>query len=139
MVAVLFIDLDGFKVVNDLYGHDIGDRLIQKVATSIKDSVRRSDLVARVGGDEFAIVAGEIMEISSITLIAEKILASVSQQYDIDQYRIGVTASVGISFYPESQDPRSLLIHADLAMYRAKQDGKNTYRVYKTNSELINK
>ena len=139
MVAVLFIDLDGFKVVNDLYGHDIGDRLIQKVATSIKDSVRKSDLVARVGGDEFAIVAGEIMDIPSITLIAEKILASVSQQYDIDRYRIGVTASVGISFYPECQDPRSLLIHADLAMYQAKQDGKNTYRVFKTSSELFNR
>jgi diguanylate cyclase (GGDEF)-like protein/PAS domain S-box-containing protein len=137
-LAVLFIDLDGFKVVNDLYGHDIGDRVIQSVAVRIRDSVRKSDLVARVGGDEFAIVAGDITEPSSVILIAEKVLANTSHPYDIDQYHINLTASIGISFYPECQDPRSLLIHADLAMYQAKQDGKNTYRVFKTNPGLIN-
>jgi diguanylate cyclase (GGDEF)-like protein len=135
MIAVLFIDLDGFKAVNDQYGHDLGDRLMQNVAARIRDSVRKSDLVARLGGDEFAIVTGDITELSSVTLIAEKVLANTSRPYDIDQLRINLTASVGISFYPECQDPRSLLIHADLAMYQAKQDGKNTYRIFKTNTQ----
>jgi diguanylate cyclase (GGDEF)-like protein/PAS domain S-box-containing protein len=139
MVAVLFIDLDGFKEVNDLYGHDLGDRLMQTVAARIRNSVRRSDLVARVGGDEFAIIAGDIPDVSAATLVAEKILASASRPYRIDQNYITVTLSIGISFYPDCRDPRSMLIRADKAMYQAKQDGKNTYRVFRTGSERLNK
>lgn len=130
MFAVLFLDLDEFKAVNDTFGHDFGDHLIQSLASRVRDSVRKSDLVARMGGDEFAIILQYISDVSQAVYIAQKIIQHMESPFDIMGERVQVTMSIGISLYPKSQNARALLKDADLAMYQAKRDGKNTFRVF---------
>ena len=129
--ALLFIDLDRFKYVNDTYGHHIGDLLLQQVAERLKVEVRKSDTVARLGGDEFAVIIPNIEKLSVVDLVAKKILTSLSRPYDIKGNLAHISCSIGIAFYPDhSAQPETLIINADSAMYRAKQGGRNTHEYY---------
>lgn len=129
--ALLFIDLDGFKQVNDTLGHLAGDRLLQIVASRLKACVREADTVARLSGDEFTVLLRDASDIVGLQRVAEKLIESIAQPYEVFESRASVTASIGISLYPDhAQGMEKLLIHADEAMYRAKQAGKNNYHIY---------
>ena len=130
-VAVLFLDLDGFKLVNDTLGHLVGDRLLESVAGLLQRSVRSADTVSRFGGDEFVILLSEISHPTDVVIIARKILNALSMPHIIDQHCAMVTASIGISLYPDDcTDPQTALQHADDAMFRAKRRGGNTYQLW---------
>lgn len=130
-VALLFIDLDHFKAVNDTLGHDAGDALLVQAAARLKACVRAEDTVARLGGDEFtAILTG--LEDRDIPLqVAARIVERISMPFALDAGPARIGVSVGVSFYPADADrPISLLKNADVAMYHAKESGRNTFRVY---------
>jgi diguanylate cyclase (GGDEF)-like protein/PAS domain S-box-containing protein len=134
--AVLFIDLDRFKIINDTLGHEAGDKLLQEMSKRLTHTVRASDVVARLGGDEFVVLVQEVAEPKQVATVARKILASLVQPVVMNQQEVRVTASIGICMYPaDAQDEQSLMKNADIAMYRAKEDGKNNYKFY---SEEIN-
>lgn len=128
MAAIMFIDLDGFKGVNDSYGHDVGDRVLQKIAGRLVHSLRQADTVARIGGDEFLVIQTEVPHRLAVAKVAEKIVAGMSRPIIIDQIEIKIGASIGISVYPENgEDSRILMKKADDAMYYTKRIGKNNY------------
>jgi diguanylate cyclase (GGDEF)-like protein/PAS domain S-box-containing protein len=130
-LAALYLDLDGFKQVNDTYGHETGDRLLIEVAARLRHTLRASDQVARFGGDEFVVVLEDMPGPPEVELVAGKLIAEIARPYGIlpDGGACRVTASVGVSLFPADADsPRELLQHADAAMYRAKQHCKNTLR-----------
>jgi diguanylate cyclase (GGDEF)-like protein len=130
-MAVLFLDVDRFKHVNDSLGHVIGDRLLQAVARRLLSCVRRSDTVSRQGGDEFVILLSEINQAQDAALSAEKMLQTLSVPYHIDQHELRITGSVGIVVYPDDgTDADMLLKHADIAMYHAKEQGRNNYQFF---------
>jgi diguanylate cyclase (GGDEF)-like protein/PAS domain S-box-containing protein len=130
MLAVMFIDLDGFKQVNDTFGHGTGDVLLQKVAERLLTCVRRNDTVSRLAGDEFTILLPDVVQDETIQ-IAQRILETLKAFFVINQNQISVTPSIGISFHPNTGKDVEMLIHqADKAMYNAKKNGKNTYSVY---------
>jgi len=131
-LAGLFIDLDGFKQVNDAYGHDAGDRLLAEAARRLRASLRASDPVARLGGDEFFAVLEDVQDTAPIERVARKLLAAMGEPYDIGGGRQAVvSASIGISVFPDdAADADALMKHADTAMYGAKQAGKNAYRFF---------
>jgi diguanylate cyclase (GGDEF)-like protein/PAS domain S-box-containing protein len=130
-LAVLFIDLDRFKIINDTLGHDAGDRVLQEVAERLRGSLRDSDTVGRLGGDEFVVLIEELPDPIHVASVAQKILAAVAAPYVIESQEFHVTASIGISTYPEdSEDLPTLLKNADISMYRAKEQGKNNYQFY---------
>ena len=130
-LAVLFVDLDQFKQVNDTFGHKGGDRLLQGIATRLGTTVRQSDCVARLGGDEFVVLLPEIADQAAVAGVAWKLLDRIAKPLLIDNTECAVTASIGISCYPEDgADLHTLLKNADIAMYRAKAEGKNTFRFY---------
>jgi diguanylate cyclase (GGDEF)-like protein/PAS domain S-box-containing protein len=130
--AVLFLDLDGFKKINDTLGHDAGDLLLKGVSQRLKETIRDSDTVARVGGDEFILVLDNIGSDDNATLVANKIIAALSETFDLKGQPSHVGASIGISIFPDDSDnPVKLVKKADEAMYLAKQSGKNTYRFYR--------
>ena len=127
-VALMFVDLDGFKAVNDTYGHDVGDEVLREVAKRFCSCVRAIDTVARIGGDEFLIVITELQSWKSAAGIAEKVIQSVSQPIMINGLRTSVGASIGIAMFPgDSDDADRLIKLADKAMYRMKKSGKNSY------------
>jgi diguanylate cyclase (GGDEF)-like protein len=129
-LAVLFLDLDQFKLVNDTLGHTIGDRLLQVVAGRLHQAVRESDTVARVGGDEFNLLLPGISRGVQAAKTAEKILATVAQPVDLDGHRLYLTTSIGISLFPaDAEDAEALLTSADIAMYRVKEMGRNGYQL----------
>lgn len=129
-IALLFLDLDHFKKINDTYGHSVGDHLLQEVATEIKSCVRTTDTVSRHGGDEFVILLTEIKEPEDATRIAEKLLARFAAPREIDGHEIQVTLSIGISIYPENGlDADTLMNNADTAMYTSKNNGRDTYQL----------
>jgi diguanylate cyclase (GGDEF)-like protein len=129
--AVLFIDLDRFKIINDTLGHEAGDKLLQEMGKRLTQTVRSSDVVARLGGDEFVILVQEVSESKQVATVARKILAAVVQPMIMQGQECRVTASVGICMYPaDAQDEQALMKNADIAMYRAKEDGKNNYKFY---------
>ena len=130
MLAVLFLDLDLFKSVNDRFGHEFGDQFMQNLAARLKGCVRKSDLVARMGGDEFAIILECISDVAQAEQIGQKIVKSMETPFEITGRQVEITFSIGISTYPKSEDARTLLMDADFAMYQAKQSGKNTFRVF---------
>ncbi len=131
-VAVLFLDLDGFKKVNDTLGHDAGDLLLRGVSKRLKESIRTSDSVARVGGDEFIFVLNEIGSDENAAHTAHKIIATLSKSFDLKGQQCNVGGSIGIAVYPDtSEDPNTLIKQADDAMYLAKQSGKNTLKFYR--------
>jgi diguanylate cyclase (GGDEF)-like protein len=130
-LAVVFVDLDGFKQVNDVQGHDAGDALLIEVAQRLRVNLRASDLVARLGGDEFLVVLEEVAETTPVETVARKLLSEVARPYTLGGREAHVTASIGISVYPDDAvDSLALMKHADTAMYAAKQAGKNTFRFY---------
>ena len=130
-VAVLFIDLDGFKIANDMYGHETGDIVLKTVASRLRSVVRTQDTVARLSGDEFVLVLEGMQTHSDIGVVARKLLESLCKPYLINSKEIFCTASIGIAIYPnDGNDNRSLLKHSDQAMYKAKRDGKARYRFY---------
>ncbi|CAH1904935.1 putative Diguanylate cyclase [Candidatus Nitrotoga sp. HW29] len=130
-VAVMFLDLDRFKAINDTLGHLTGDKLLQIVADRINSVARTSDTVSRLGGDEFAIMMPYIENTDDIAMIALKLLASIAGPCVIDDNEIEVTTSIGISVFPEDGvDSESLIAHADAAMYQAKGNGRNNYQFF---------
>ncbi len=129
--SLLFIDLDGFKEVNDVHGHAAGDRLLQIIAQRLRSCVREADSVARLGGDEFTILLRGIAEKNALERLLNKIIDAVSQPCVLGEYSANVTASIGVSRYPQdATGVEKLLIRADEAMYRAKQAGKNRFALY---------
>ena len=130
-LAVVFIDLDGFKQINDLYGHDAGDALLVEVGARLRAHLRSSDLVARLGGDEFLVVLEDVHDLAPVETVAKKLLGEMTRPHVIAGHMATVTASIGVSVFPDDAlDAGALMKHADTAMYAAKQQGKNTYRFY---------
>ncbi len=130
-VAVLFLDLDGFKHVNDSLGHPIGDKLLQSVAECLLDSIRSSDAVSRQGGDEFVVLLLDLQRPEDAAIIARKILHSVAEPHPIDQHDLHITTSIGISIYPDDGfDAVTLIKNADTAMYQAKKLGRHGYQFF---------
>ncbi|GEM_PF-3552708 len=131
LLAILFLDLDKFKDINDRLGHDIGDELLKTIAVRVTASVRGSDTVARSGGDEFIIVLPEISDRHDAVLVAQKILTGIGSVMYVKGYELDVSASIGIAFYPSDGDNAfELMKKADMAMYVAKEAGRNCYRLY---------
>jgi diguanylate cyclase (GGDEF)-like protein/PAS domain S-box-containing protein len=131
-LAVLFLDVDRFKRVNDSLGHSVGDRLLQSVALRLLACVRTSDTVSRQGGDEFVIVLADVTHAKDAAVIAEKLLLALTPPHLIDQHKLHLTASIGIVIFPEDgPDAETLMKHADFAMYHAKDRGRNTYQFFK--------
>ncbi len=137
-VAVLFIDLDGFKDVNDSLGHAVGDRLLQEVAKRLKSAVRESDTVGRLGGDEFVIVLSEIDHPQSVARQADKIRAVLAASpHAIGPQKLSIESSIGMSFFPEDGlDATSLVNSADMAMYVAKRSGRDARRSFGVDARL---
>jgi diguanylate cyclase (GGDEF)-like protein len=130
-LAVAFLDLDRFKQINDTLGHEAGDQLLQEVATRLKGCVRKSDTVARLGGDEFVVLLPQLDDESHAALVARKILAAVAKPFTLMGQEFRVTASIGISTYPQDGlDEQTLTKNADIAMYQAKAEGKNNFQFY---------
>jgi len=130
-LAVLFCDLDGFKRVNDLYGHTAGDNLLVEVGTRIKSSVREVDTVARLGGDEFAVLLEDVDDLSHITGTCERILEALRRRFEIGGEEVSVTTTIGVAISASRESAETLLSHADLAMYHAKGQGKNRFETYR--------
>jgi len=129
--AVLFVDLDRFKTINDTLGHEVGDRLLQQLAARFQASVREGDTVARFGGDEFVILLDDVAAEDDVTRVAQKVLQALAPPFQVDHQTLYVTASIGVSLFPnDGEDASALLKNADIAMYRAKDLGKNTYQFY---------
>lgn len=131
-VAVLFLDLDKFKPINDRFGHAAGDKVLRTVAEKLKDAIRQSDSACRIGGDEFVILLNNVGSELNIARIASKILENISHPIPIEDQRIEMTASLGISLYPtDGKDAETLIARADAAMYQAKNWGKSDYQFFK--------
>lgn len=137
MAAVLFIDLDNFKNINDTFGHNLGDLLLKKVAKRLLASIRSEDTVARQGGDEFIVVLPHLTGMEGLEAVAQKILTQLSEPYRIDQHEFYLTCSIGIALYPEhGKDADILLKHSDTAMYHAKSAGRNSFRYFSDEMNL---
>ncbi len=131
LVAVLFLDIDRFKNINDTLGHEAGDCLLQELAVRLGGCLRERDTVARFGGDEFVILLNDVAEAGDVNLLAQKILDVLKPPFSINETTLHVTASIGISLFPgDGDDSGSLLRNADNAMYRAKELGRNNYQFY---------
>jgi len=131
MMAIMFIDLDRFKIINDTLGHAAGDLLLQAVAKRLKESIREGDTVSRLGGDEFLLLFPDITQVKDISVIAEKIIYEFSEAFTVNDKELFVSASLGISIFPDNSGHIETLIkNADTAMYYAKQQGRNNYQFY---------
>jgi diguanylate cyclase (GGDEF)-like protein/PAS domain S-box-containing protein len=131
-VAVLFLDLDGFKHINDSLGHPIGDRLLQSVAKRLVDGVRGSDTVSRQGGDEFVVLLSEVEGLDSVTTTVKRLLQAGAEPHSIDQHDLHVTTCIGVSIFPDDGlDPETLVKNADTAMYQAKENGRQSFQFFK--------
>ena len=131
-LAVLFLDLDGFKHINDSLGHPTGDKLLQSIAKRLVECVRSSDTVSRQGGDEFVVLLLDVEEPEDAALAARKILQAVAEAHPIDRHDLCVTASIGVSVYPDDGlDAETLIKNADTAMYQAKENGRQSYQFFK--------
>lgn len=137
ILAVLFIDLDRFKYVNDTFGHSAGDILLQQVATRLRSAVREEDTIARLGGDEFTLLLSDLGGASDAAKVAQKIIQVMSEPFHLQENEFYVTPSIGIALFPtDGRDVETLLKNADNAMYRSKEAGPNSYHIY---SEAVNK
>ena len=137
-LAVLFVDLDRFKPINDSLGHDVGDRLLQAVSQRLLTCVRSSDTVGRLGGDEFVVVLSEVSHSEDAAISADKLLLALSLPYNIDAHTVHVTASIGIAAYPDDGvNTETLLKNADVAMYHAKESGRNAKHFYESNMNRL--
>jgi diguanylate cyclase (GGDEF)-like protein/PAS domain S-box-containing protein len=131
--AVMYLDLDGFKRINDSLGHAVGDKVLQSIATRLLSCVRSSDTVSRMGGDEFVVLLSEISHAADASITARKILAALTSAHIVDEANLHITASIGLSTYPDDgEDADTLFKKADAAMYQAKETGRNNYRFYTT-------
>jgi diguanylate cyclase (GGDEF)-like protein len=129
-LAIVYLDLDRFKFINDTWGHSVGDIFLQSLALRLKRRVREVDTVARVGGDEFVILMPDIRQTENLSTIAQKLLAAVARPVDVKGMTLEVTASIGIACYPEDGDDSEILLrNADTAMYRAKELGRNGFQL----------
>jgi len=136
-IAVLFIDLDRFKYVNDNFGHDAGDELLKQISRRFKECLRASDVVARLGGDEFVVLLHEVKEPQDAAAAARKILSAAIKPLQVLGHECRVTASVGVCLYPaDAADEQTLMKNADFAMYHAKEQGKNNFQFYSKDSDL---
>ena len=130
-LAVMFVDLDRFKLVNDTLGHIKGDELLQQVAGRLKDRLRRGDTLARLGGDEFTIFLPELQSREDVQIVAEKFLEGLQEAFILGGHEVHISASIGIAIYPtDGETIEDLLRHADIAMYQVKAEGKNSFRFY---------
>lgn len=130
-LALLFLDLDGFKLINDTYGHSAGDQVLHLVGKRLLSRLRKADIVARIGGDEFAVVLSDIAQDSDVQITCDQLLQVITEPYELSGNLSSVTTSVGIAMFPEDgRDVPTLLKHADAAMYQAKESGKNRYAFY---------
>jgi diguanylate cyclase (GGDEF)-like protein/PAS domain S-box-containing protein len=131
LMALLYLDLDHFKLINDTLGHGVGDGLLKEVAARLSSALREEDTVVRLGGDEFLIILPRIFVAHDATPVAEKVTAALSRTFVIYGHELHVTASIGISLYPkDGRDKETLMEHADAALYQAKEAGRNTYQFF---------
>ena len=130
-VALLMVDMDGFKLVNDLHGHSVGDQMLEMVAERLTRCVRETDTVARFGGDEFVILLEGLIDLGDALGVADKLIASINDPFELTAGRMRVGVSVGIAYFPkDAPDAEHLLRRADMAMYSAKKSGRNRWQVY---------
>ncbi|MBF0458976.1 MAG: EAL domain-containing protein [Nitrospirae bacterium] len=141
MLGVLYVDMDNFKIVNDTMGHDAGDKLIKSMADRMAISIRESDTVSRMSGDEFAVIISNMNNVNQIESIAIKLLTLLGQPYEINGQNHTITASIGVSVFPsDASGAGDLLKHADTAMYHAKNSGKNSYLLFNSRmDEALNR
>lgn len=131
MIAVIFLDLDDFKNINDVLGHNIGDGILSEIAQRIKEMMRKQDTFSRWGGDEFVILLPNIKRKEDVLKMSKRILSAFEAPFEYNDYKLYVTASIGIAFYPQhGKDANTVFKNADMAMYRAKEKGRNTFQVY---------
>jgi diguanylate cyclase (GGDEF)-like protein len=127
----MYLDIDRFKLINDTLGHYIGDQVLKGVAGRLEGCVRRSDTVARMGGDEFVIVIAGITDLEGVTEVARKIIDRMKPPLRLSEREVPVSISIGVALYPrDGEDGETLLKHADLALYDAKQQGRNRFHFY---------
>jgi diguanylate cyclase (GGDEF)-like protein/PAS domain S-box-containing protein len=130
-IALLFLDLDGFKGINDSLGHPVGDKLLQSVARRLVNCVRGADTVSRQGGDEFVVLLSDVERSVDVGVTASRMLKTLAEPHSIDQHDVSVSASIGVSVYPEDgKDTETLIKNADTAMYRAKENGRQNYQFF---------
>jgi diguanylate cyclase (GGDEF)-like protein len=128
-LALMFIDLDGFKRINDSHGHKVGDHLLQHVAARLNEGVRQADIVGRFGGDEFMVLLTDCPDRTRAAAVAQKIITRLSEPYTIHDIQITIGASIGIAMFPEqSREAEALIALADTAMYQSKSDGAGRYQ-----------
>ncbi len=131
LVALMFLDLDKFKKINDSLGHDVGDALLKSVAGRLKGCLRETDTVARLGGDEFTVLLEAIKHVDDATIIAQKLVHALSQPYQLNSHQLHITVSIGITLYPlDDSEPDTLIKNADIAMYHAKDAGRNGFQFF---------
>lgn len=131
LIALLFVDLDNFKKTNDSLGHDIGDKLLIEASNRLKKIVRKKDLISRVGGDEFCVVVDNLDDISASEMVAKKICHELSKPFLVQDHEIMISTSIGISIYPyDSKDIKTLFKNADMALYKVKNSGRNSYQYF---------
>ncbi|MCE9664995.1 EAL domain-containing protein [Halomonas sp. M5N1S17] len=136
-LAVVFVDLDHFKQINDTLGHAVGDELLVMIADRLQSRLREDDTLARLGGDEFLILLPDLEEVEEVTRVARRLVEAVGEPCIIDGHEFSVGCSLGISLYPDDAASAEALIHdADVAMYRAKQEGRSSYRLYRTEMNM---
>ncbi|MGH9563600.1 MAG: diguanylate cyclase domain-containing protein, partial [Terracidiphilus sp.] len=138
-LGMLMVDLDGFKEVNDAFGHHVGDMVLCELSGRLSGAVRATDTVVRMGGDEFIILLPDLHAADEAEMIAAKIVAGAAIPIRVDEAPVSVTVSIGVATYPhDGSDEESLLRSADEAMYAAKQEGKNQLQVYRPKSQAHN-
>ena len=131
LVAVMFLDLDRFKVINDSLGHHVGDALLKAVAERLKSCLRPGDIIARLGGDEFTVVLANVAHVDDVARVARKIVDSFAEPFRIEDHELFTTTSIGITLFPlDVQEPEKLLKNADAAMYHAKESGRNSFKFF---------
>src|SRR5205823_2269279 len=131
LMAVLFIDLDRFKLVNDTLGHAVGDKLLKEAAGRRQRCVRASDTVGRLGGDEFSAILLDLSQPGDASIVAQKIIDALGRPFELEGHETYVSGSVGITLYPEDGDvAATLIMNADAAMYRAKEQGRNNFQYF---------
>ncbi|MCD6432412.1 MAG: GGDEF domain-containing protein, partial [Sulfurimonas sp.] len=130
-IALLFIDLDHFKEINDSFGHEIGDKVLVEIASRFRHTLREEDTVSRLGGDEFTVIIENLKSSNFASKLAQKLIDTTKKPMVIDKHNLFVTCSIGISIYPkDAQEDRMLLHSADSAMYKAKEAGKNRFKFF---------
>jgi len=137
LLAVCFLDLDGFKAVNDSYGHDMGDKLLVEVAKRLLGEIRTTDTVARFGGDEFVVLLTNVLDMNELDLAIKRLNGIIVKPINIDEIEFNISASIGVTVFPsDNSDADTLLRHADLAMYEAKQAGRNRFHIFDANLDI---